>query len=100
VIDASVPVSIDPASDYDLKVSLKGTTVSVELGGRALLGHVFNAVVVDRRFGVLTRDGINSFESVTFRSCALARTGSWIPQPANLCSRRFVTTTSPRSESP
>jgi hypothetical protein len=50
--------------DYDLTVTLKGSTVSVYLDDQALLGYVFNAVTVDGEFGLLSKDGESSFDEV------------------------------------
>ena len=60
--------NIGVGADYQLEVTLKGTTVSVSIDGQAVLGHVFNAVVVDGDFGLITRDAASSFESVTVRT--------------------------------
>ena len=68
VIDAAVDRAITAGQDYRLGVSLKGRTVSVELDGQALLGHAFNALVVDGDFGLLSRAGTSSFDSVTVRT--------------------------------
>jgi Ca2+-binding RTX toxin-like protein/phage tail sheath gpL-like len=51
--DASTQRMIQPGKDYELFVSLKGSTVSVSLNGQTVLGHVFNAVVVDGDFGLV-----------------------------------------------
>jgi hypothetical protein len=53
--------------DYKLAVSLKGTTVSVSLDGQVVLGHVFNAVVVDGSFGLMA-DTEGSFDDVTVKT--------------------------------
>jgi hypothetical protein len=50
--DASTQRMIQPGKNYKLFVSLKGSTVSVSLNGQTVLGHVFNAVVVDGDFGL------------------------------------------------
>jgi hypothetical protein len=65
VIDASTDRSIASGTDYELQVTLKGTTVSVELDGEVVLSHQFNANIVDGDFGLMTRDGASSFASVT-----------------------------------
>ena len=57
VVDASVPVSLASDNNYDLAVTIKGTTVSASLGNQAIVGHVFNAVSVDGEFGLLTHNG-------------------------------------------
>jgi hypothetical protein len=68
VVDATAAVAINSGTDHDLTVSIKGTTVSVELDGQAVAGHVFNALAVDGDFGLLTRNGQSSFDSLTFRT--------------------------------
>jgi Ca2+-binding RTX toxin-like protein len=66
--DAFVSRQIDAGIDYKLGVSIKGTTVSVTLGGQAVVGHAFNAVAVDGGFGLLASGGQGSFDSVTVRT--------------------------------
>jgi hypothetical protein len=68
VIDAAVNRTIAAGADYQLEVTLKGTTVSVSIDGQAVLGHVFNAVVVDGDFGLITRGAASSFNSFTVRT--------------------------------
>ena len=65
IVDASFDKTIHANKDYELTVTLKGTTVSVYLDGQALLGHVFNGVTVDGDFGLLSRDGTSRFDAVT-----------------------------------
>jgi Ca2+-binding RTX toxin-like protein len=67
-IDAVAEQPIDPAADYELGISLKGASVSVSLDGRVVVGHVFNAVVVDGAFGLLSGGGASSFDSVEVRT--------------------------------
>jgi Ca2+-binding RTX toxin-like protein len=69
--DAVVDMDIKAGKDYDMEVSLKGTTVSVSVkkasspNWEAMVGYVFNAVVVDGEFGFLTKDSNSSFDEVT-----------------------------------
>ncbi len=65
VIDASTSAGIRAGRDYTLTLTLKGSTVSAQLNGRVVLGYAFNAVTVDGGFGLMTRDGSSSFDSVT-----------------------------------
>ncbi|KKL51236.1 hypothetical protein LCGC14_2297520, partial [marine sediment metagenome] len=65
VIDASIDRVIVSGKDYQLQVTLKGTTVSVELDAQVVLGYAFNANVVDGHFGLMTRDGASSFANVS-----------------------------------
>jgi hypothetical protein len=68
VIDASAARPVIAGTDFDLGMSLKGSTVSVMVNGQAVVGHAFNAVVVDGGFGVLSRNGSSSFDSVRVRT--------------------------------
>jgi hypothetical protein len=54
--------------DYKLGVSIKGSTVSVTLGGQAVLGKVFNAVAVDGDFGLLAVGAPADFDGVTVKT--------------------------------
>ena len=73
-VDAASELNIDDATDYQLALSLKGTTVDVSLkeegadNWQAIVGYVFNAVTVDGQFGLLAKDGIASFDSVTVKT--------------------------------
>ncbi|NIM49027.1 MAG: hypothetical protein GTO22_07180, partial [Gemmatimonadales bacterium] len=79
VIDAETPVTLETLEagiDYTLFLSLKGTTVDLKVrrtdstsqGYLAVLGHMFNAVTVDGGFGLLSKDGSSSFDTVTVRT--------------------------------
>ncbi|PLX89359.1 MAG: hypothetical protein C0619_11450 [Desulfuromonas sp.] len=74
VVDAATDLKIKAGADYELALSLKGTTVDVALKAegaqnwQAMAGHVFNAVTVDGDFGLLAKDGMASFDSVTIRT--------------------------------
>ena len=70
-----VPAGVDAGSDYELAVSLKGTTVSVSLASPssamnllAIAGHVFNGVVVDGGFGLSGMTGESSFDTLTVKT--------------------------------
>ena len=65
---AAVPGGIERGQAYDIKVALKGTTVSPEVDGQVLLGHVFNAANVDGGFGLMSIDGAASFDDVTVKT--------------------------------
>ena len=57
--------AVTSSSDDDqLKITLRGSTVSVEWNGQAIGGHAYNAVVVDGQFGLLAQHGITSFDTV------------------------------------
>jgi len=74
VYDAVYDTSIKAGTDYDLAVSLKGTTASADVRpagakrAQAMVGHVFNAVTVDGSFGVLARDGAGSFDAASVKT--------------------------------
>ncbi len=65
VIDAAVDAGIVAGTDYELTVTLGGTTVSVLLDGQTVLGYSFNALVLDGDFGLFTHGGASSFDTVT-----------------------------------
>ena len=67
VIDASFATSLPAGSDHELGIVLKGTTVSLTLDGAPVLGHIFNSLVVDGAFGVMSF-GSSSFDSVNFKT--------------------------------
>ena len=48
-----------------LGLTLQGTTVSVTLDDQPVLDHVFNALVTDGGFGLLSRVGTSSFDVFT-----------------------------------
>jgi len=48
--------------------TLKGSTVSVAVDGYTVASYAYNALVVDGRFGLLSRGGVTSFDSVTVKS--------------------------------
>ena len=65
VVDAAVGRSIDQVDGHNLTVTVQGTTVSVELDGRTVLGYSYNANAVDGNFGLLSRGDPSSFAAVT-----------------------------------
>jgi subtilisin-like proprotein convertase family protein len=67
-VDAVVERTIESGYDYDLKITLKGTTISVALDGQAVLGYVFNALLVDGSFGLFTNHAASSFDVVTVQT--------------------------------
>ncbi|MBR9911354.1 MAG: hypothetical protein GYB33_13485, partial [Gammaproteobacteria bacterium] len=72
VTDATYAKEIDVGTDYRLSLSLKGTSVSVEIDGNVVLGYVFNAATVDGRFGLLATDGVANFDDVEVKTNDLA----------------------------
>jgi hypothetical protein len=68
-IDATVARStLLPTVDYKLGVSVKGSTVSVTLNDQAAVGHVYNAVASDGRFGLFSKGVTASFDTITLKS--------------------------------
>jgi Ca2+-binding RTX toxin-like protein len=80
-IDASFARTINAGTDYTLTLRLKGTSVSVSVGGQAVGGFVYNAVVVDGDFGLLAERGGTSFASATVKTSDSA---FYVPQSAML----------------
>ena len=68
VYDAVADLGFDAGPEYDLRVSLRGTTASVSVDGHEVVGYVYNAVGVDGAFGLMTAAGGTSFDSVTVRT--------------------------------
>jgi hypothetical protein len=67
-INASAPLALEATRDYKLVISLAASTVSVMVDDRAVVGHAFNAVVVDGAFGTITRGGAASFNDFTLKT--------------------------------
>ncbi len=63
-IDSVASHTLLAGQDYELKVMLKGTTVSVELDNQAIAGYVYNAVALDAGFA-LQASAAASVDSVT-----------------------------------
>jgi hypothetical protein len=68
VIDQTVGRPIVPGSDDTLGVALTGTTASVTLNDQTIVSHVYNANLVDGKFGLLSRTGPSSFDTVTIQT--------------------------------
>jgi Ca2+-binding RTX toxin-like protein len=72
--DAAFDMTVEAGQDYELALSLKGTTVNVsvkEAGApnyQGMVGYVFNAVTVDGGFGLLSKDGSSAFDSVRVKT--------------------------------
>lgn len=73
-IDSSYAFDVKSGKDYQLALSLKGTTVDVSLKAvgaqnwQAIAGYAFNAVTVDGQFGLLSKDGSTSFDVVSVKT--------------------------------
>jgi hypothetical protein len=70
VEDAVTIRALDPVRDHDIDLTMKGTTVGVWIDGQAVAGHVFNSVVVDGSFGMLTGVAGASFDEIEMRTDA------------------------------
>jgi hypothetical protein len=66
--DAFAQLGFAAGPEFDLRLSLKGTTVSLAVDGHEVLGHVFNAVSVDGAFGLMSAAGKSSFDRVAVRT--------------------------------
>jgi len=67
-VDAAVSRTLEAGRDYNLEITLKGTTASVVLDGQAVLGHAFNAPLVDGASGVLAGTDGASFDNVNVQT--------------------------------
>lgn len=60
--------AIDLDTDYTLEVTLRDSKVDVTLDGQLVISKIFNALVTDGLFGMLSRTGTTSIDAVTFQS--------------------------------
>jgi Ca2+-binding RTX toxin-like protein len=67
-VDASAAFVLEPTSDHRLLISLAGSTVSVMVDDKAVVGHAFNAVTVDGAFGTMVRGGAASFDDFSLKT--------------------------------
>ena len=67
-IDAVDALSLEAGHDYNLEVTLSGTTISAALDDQAMLGHVFNAVTVDGAFGLFATGAGGAFDRFTLQT--------------------------------
>jgi hypothetical protein len=65
-VDTAADSIINSGQDYNVDVTVKGSTVSVLVNGQTVVSHAFNAVAVDGEFGLLTKDGMASFDKFAF----------------------------------
>jgi hypothetical protein len=77
--DAVASWNLNPNSFYDLDISVKGTTVSVNVNGQAVIGHAFNGLAADGGFGLLSIEGQSLFDDFSIRTNDPA-----LAQPENL----------------
>ncbi|NNL87717.1 MAG: hypothetical protein HKP25_01490, partial [Marinicaulis sp.] len=67
-VDAEYDFNVVSGRDYDLKVSLIGGSVSVEIDGTVVGGHVFNSVLNDGTLGAMSLEGSTSFDEITLKT--------------------------------
>jgi len=91
-IDASAPLVLNAGQDYRLLISLAGSTVSVMVDDRAVVGYAYNAVVVDGKFGTMTYGGTASFNDFTLKT---SDSRFKDPAPAMLVAATVATTAAP-----
>ena len=94
-VDTAANWVINSGQDYNVDVTLKGSTVSVLVNGQTVLSHAFNAVTVDGAFGLLAKNGTASFDTVTFGTDdpAFAGTGDAALMAAQSASESTATST-------
>jgi Ca2+-binding RTX toxin-like protein len=68
VIDAAASRPLDTGVDYELEILLKGTSASVYLNGQVVLSRSYNALLVDGGFGLLSGEGVSSFDRLTVQT--------------------------------
>ncbi|MDB4798641.1 hypothetical protein OAH36_03485, partial [Verrucomicrobia bacterium] len=67
-VDAVVAKPIEAGVDYNVDISLKGLTVSVEIEGQIVTGFAYNAVVVDGAIGLFANKDDATFSSVVIET--------------------------------
>jgi Calx-beta domain/RTX calcium-binding nonapeptide repeat (4 copies) len=68
VIDASVAKTLAANTDYTVVVTIKGSSVSVTVGGSFALSYAFNASGSDGQLGLLSRSGTTSVDSIRIKT--------------------------------
>ena len=66
-IDAATDYIVESGQSYELMVTMFGTSVSVAVNGQAVIAHVFNGLLNDANFGLLSADGSTSFDNFLVR---------------------------------
>lgn len=72
VIDASIDHALQAGTDYSLKASLFGGTISVLLDGEVVLGNIFFSILNDGQVGAMVSSGNASFDQLTLQTDDLA----------------------------
>ncbi len=67
-IDAVASLTIEAGTEYDLSLSLKGTTASLLVNGQSVLGAIYNAAVVDGQSGLFAEGGDATFSGYTMKT--------------------------------
>jgi hypothetical protein len=60
--------AIEAGTDHDIKLTIKGSTVSVEYAEQPVINWAFNAIATDGEFGLLSVDGTTSFDTFVVQS--------------------------------
>ena len=68
VVDASAPRALAANTDYELTLTLKGTTASLLINGAFALSFGYNGATVDGPVGVLARAGTTSVDGFRIRT--------------------------------
>src|SRR5262249_4667736 len=68
VLDEVKSYTVTAGTQYALELTGKGSTVSLTVNGTAVLSHVYNAVVVDGKFGLISVNGSTTFSQAYFRT--------------------------------
>jgi len=68
VIDGSFTRTLDPGVDYTLWLTMRGASMTVTLNGGLVASWGFNGIVVDGKFGLITRGGTSSFDEARIRT--------------------------------
>jgi hypothetical protein len=68
VVDTEAPRALAAGTDATLTVTLRGSTVSVFVGGQAIVSFVYDAAVTDGASGVFARGGSGSFDRYRVRT--------------------------------
>jgi hypothetical protein len=64
-VDTSVSRTINADTSYELGISLAGTKVSITLDGQTVTSHTYNALINDGAVGLLAKDGVSLFDTMT-----------------------------------
>jgi hypothetical protein len=78
VIDASVSKALAANTDYLLSLTIKGTSVSVSVGGAFAVSFGFNAPVADGGVGLLARGGTTSVDGFRLKTNDSGFTLPWV----------------------